>query len=119
MERILRQQAQSQQRNLTDAERQLLRNELSTDKIRGEIGAYETELHDLAAEWRSALRISRRPPDDMSVIPLPGLGGYYWPDTMAQAARKYRCKILTYLVVGQRVFCRDSTRCTGLPGNSR
>ena len=89
LERILRQQAQSQQRNLTDAERQLLRNELSTDKIRGEIGAYETELHDLAAEWRSALRISRRPPDDMSVIPLPGLGGYYWPDTMAQAARKY------------------------------
>jgi len=65
------------------------KNYLNMNKIKERVDAAETELSALSTEWLNAVKGSKQAPQNQSIIPLPGLGGYYWPDTIAQAARKY------------------------------
>ena len=61
------------------------------------IQALEEARDEMSDDWARAVRGSRErgapiDPDTgkgMSIIPLPGMGGHFWPDNMAQAARLF------------------------------
>ena len=76
-------------KQLSDAEIRVMKNELSKAKLADTLMEREKELAEFKGVWKSSVQGSAKPPEGNSIIPLPGLGGYYWPDAMANAARKY------------------------------
>jgi len=89
LNRVLTREVKVGEKGLTEAEIRQAQNILRTEKIQNRIDSYKKTLGDIQEEWTKALELSRKAPPDMGVIPLPGLGGYFWPDNLAQAARKY------------------------------
>ena len=56
---------------------------------RARIEKLETSLEDMSVRWHNAVDKARGRPDTGDIIPLAGLGGYYFPDAMANAARVF------------------------------
>ena len=76
-------------RSTASEEARAVKKELQIQKYGVKMDKLQAEIDSMAVEWKKSLEVARRPiPHDM-VIPLPGLGGYYFPDTVANAARVY------------------------------
>ena len=89
LERLLTREVKLRKKDTTNLERRLLRTELHSKEIQKRVDTADGLWGEISAEWSSAVRNSKKVPEDRAIVPLPGLGGYFWPDTLAQAARKY------------------------------
>jgi hypothetical protein len=87
--KVLQREVNIRGRELSASEQRLLNNDLQAAKVRSRIDGYQEQLNELQDEYLAATGASGRPPVDHDIVPLPGLGGYYWPDAFAQAARQY------------------------------
>ena len=56
---------------------------------RKKIEGLESSIEDMSVRWHDAVDKARGRPDTGDIIPLAGLGGYYFPDAMANAARVF------------------------------
>ena len=89
IERVMDKEEELAIRSTAREEARAVKNELQIQKFGVKMDKLQAEIDSMAVEWKKSLEVARRPiPHDM-VIPLPGLGGYYFPDTVANAARVY------------------------------
>ena len=71
------------------AEEQLVKSQLRAENLGVKMDALQVQIDNMSTAWKKSLEVARRPPPQDMIIPLPGLSGYFFPDTVANAARVY------------------------------
>jgi hypothetical protein len=89
LEAFVKRDTAAAQRSIRGAGQRETRADVALAANRKKIQGLETAIEDMSEEWHNALSKARGRPDTGDIIPLPGLGGYYFPDAMANAARVF------------------------------
>jgi len=89
LERLAAKDTAAAEKAILGAEGRRVKADVALAANRRKIQGLEEAIEDMSERWHHAVIKARGRADTGDIIPLPGLGGYYFPDAMANAARVF------------------------------
>ena len=89
LERLAAKDTAAAGRTILGAQGRRVKADVELVANRAKIQRLNDSIEDMSDRWHNAVSKARGRPDTGDIIPLPGLGGYYFPDAMANAARVF------------------------------